>query len=180
MVIKNGDVLAFSGKWFFSKLIQFWTKDKISHVGLAIWISIEGTDILCVLEAMEGKGVRIVPLSSYFLGKKPPDIYWCPINENQIDRQKVIAFALKNWNREYANIYQFILFMSPRLQWLRRLLGKSLDTDYERWHCSELITNALVEGGYPCDKVPALVSPGDVSRFSCLMCRGPISRDLCR
>jgi hypothetical protein len=176
-MVKNGDVLAFSGKWLFSKLIQFWTRDKISHVGLALWIEVEGAKILCVLEAMEGKGVRLIPLDDYYKSKRPPDIYWCPIDDEIVDRHKVIAFALNNWNREYANIYQFILFMSPRLQWLRKLMGRSLDTNYDKWHCSELVTNALVFGGFPCEKVPALVSPGDVSRFSCLKCGGPVPRD---
>ena len=70
--IQNGDVLAFGyvRNSFFSQLISLWTRSRVSHVGIAIRFY----GRLCVIEALEGRGVRVFPLSKLLRdGRK---IYW--------------------------------------------------------------------------------------------------------
>lgn len=61
--IRNGDVLMASGSYMFSKLIQKATNSCWSHV--AFVMRLDEIDRVMVLESIEGKGVRTVPLSEY-------------------------------------------------------------------------------------------------------------------
>lgn len=61
--IKSGDVLLASGNYMFSKLIQKATDSCWSHV--AFVMRLDEIDRLMVLESIEGKGVRTIPLSEY-------------------------------------------------------------------------------------------------------------------
>jgi hypothetical protein len=61
--IRNGDVLMASGSYMFSKLIQKATHSCWSHV--AFVMRLDEIDRVMVLESIEGKGVRTVPLSEY-------------------------------------------------------------------------------------------------------------------
>jgi len=55
--IKSGDILAWSGSSFFSNTVKVLTKSQYSHIGIA-W-RVNGK--LLIVEALEGKGVRIFP-----------------------------------------------------------------------------------------------------------------------
>jgi Permuted papain-like amidase enzyme, YaeF/YiiX, C92 family len=61
--IQNGDLLLASGDYAFSKLIQRATASVWSHV--AFVLRIEELDRVMVLESIEGRGVRVLPLSEY-------------------------------------------------------------------------------------------------------------------
>jgi len=61
--IKSGDILLCSGRYFFSELIQKATGSCWSHV--AYLMRLNGIDRVMVLESIEGKGVRTIPLSDY-------------------------------------------------------------------------------------------------------------------
>ena len=166
--IKTGDVLAFKGTWLISRAIQAWTRKPYSHVGLALWLKtdFETKERLCVLEAMEGLGVRIVPLS-HALGKywkKGGKAYWCPL---LLPRgYDAVKFAQDHWDEAYVSLYQLLLAASPSLQYLRSL--RTNYTDFEGWHCSELVTRSLMSIGYQHDKKPEFTTPGEVVEFSCL------------
>lgn len=57
--IKSGDLLAWSTSSAIGRLIRMWTGQTYSHVGIA-WVVGER---VFVIEAMDGIGVRIMPLS---------------------------------------------------------------------------------------------------------------------
>lgn len=61
--IKSGDILLASGNYMFSKLIQKATGSCWSHV--AFVMRLDEIDRVMVLESIEGKGVRTIPLSEY-------------------------------------------------------------------------------------------------------------------
>jgi hypothetical protein len=179
--IKTGDVLTCQGTWLISRGIQLLTRETVSHVGIAVWVHLNGkAKHLCMFEAMEGRDVGIVPLRETLeknLWKAGGRMWWSKINDPAISGYNVMDFCIKNWGAEYANKYQFIVGMSRLIRYLRTKMGKSLDTDPDRWHCSELVTRAFMEQGYKHDKEPALTTPGDVSRFACLSTPIELTRD---
>lgn len=63
--IKTGDVFFTAEKALFSRLIRFFTKSTVSHVGMFVILE---ERVFCV-ESMEGFGVRTIPASE-LLGKK--------------------------------------------------------------------------------------------------------------
>lgn len=165
--IQTADVISMTGKRPFSKAVQLVTKNKKSHVGLAAWLSFNGgRRRLCVFEALEGKGVGFRPLSHILKLNIP--VYWHQIIDPTIDRYGMMNFCLERWGESYADWYQFLIYLSPTIKYLRTLLGKSLDSHPARWHCAELVTTALVNQGFQWFKDPVLTTPGDVAKFSCL------------
>lgn len=170
--IQTGDILACAGPWNFSRFIRFMTKSDTSHVGVACWIQFNtGQKRLCIFEAIEGVGVRINPLHHYLRTVFWPNnakMWWLPITDGKIKGAGIMDYCLQAWGQGYVGPYQFIVGMSPLLQRIRRWLGKSLDIDKHRYHCSELVTKALMSQGYQHTKEPALTAPGEVIKFSCL------------
>lgn len=61
-LIRNGDIMLFSGTEPFSRIIQHFTDSRWSHVGF-IW-RMEEIDRIMLLESVEKAGVRAVSLSS--------------------------------------------------------------------------------------------------------------------
>lgn len=61
--LESGDILLASGKYVFSKLIQKATDSCWSHV--AFVMRLDEIERVMVLESIEGKGVRTIPLSEY-------------------------------------------------------------------------------------------------------------------
>lgn len=61
--LTHGDLLLCSGEYMFSKLIQKATKSPWSHV--AFILKLEEIDRVMVLESVEDRGVRTIPLSEY-------------------------------------------------------------------------------------------------------------------
>ena len=58
--IKTGDFYFSSGRSFVSRVISFFTRSKISHVGVFFWIG----NRLMVAESTMGSGVRIIPFTN--------------------------------------------------------------------------------------------------------------------
>lgn len=174
--IKTGDVLTFRGKWFSSKLIRWWTKQNVSHVGFALWLRFgeETEDRLCILESMEPGGIRILPLSIVF--NNYGIMYWQKLIG--LDGHEVIGWALQQWGKPYASWLQFLSIISPRIRKLREKLGFAEKVGEERFHCSELVTRALEFGGYEHNKEPAFTTPGDVQIFPCLTLPAEVWRNV--
>ena len=61
--LADGDLLLCSGEYMFSKIIQKATKSPWSHV--AFILRLESIDRVMVLESIEDRGVRTIPLSEY-------------------------------------------------------------------------------------------------------------------
>jgi hypothetical protein len=127
-----------------------------------------------MFEAMEGRDVRIVPADyaiEHDYWAKGGDIFWQKIVDPEINGTKVWDFCYSHWGDGYANKYQFVVYMSWLLKYIRAKRGKSMDTNDTKWHCSELVSRGFEEQGCELPKIPALMSPGDVSRLKCLGAR---------
>jgi hypothetical protein len=167
--IATGDVFTFSGYWLVSKAIQWWTHQAASHSGIAVWLKIgnETRDRLCILEAMEPGGIRILPASVLLpqYWSNNGRVFW---QKNNVDGMKTTEWALEQWGRPYASWLQFLTIMSPTFQAFRRKIGLPLKVGTGRYHCSELVTNSLIAGGFKYDSDPSFATPGDVQKFTCL------------
>ncbi len=172
--IENGDVLLFRGSLLHSRIIQRWTKSVYSHVGLALWIRTDGVKRLMVIEAMEGRGVQLYPLSEYL--QKGDHVDWFAITEDSIQRDKVVAWAMARLGRDYASPWQFLRSFGFFTKRLANLLGLATKVDPNRWFCSWFAAQALRAGGWvppESERLPPEQStPGDISLYSCLQRRG--------
>lgn len=172
--ITNGDLLFFRGKLLHSRIIQRWSRSVYSHVGIAHWIKSDGVSRLAVVEAMEGKGIRLFPLRRYL--EQGDDVDWYQVTDKSINRDKVVAWAMDRWGKQYARPRQFIRsFVTVPLL---NSLGIATKLDNDRWFCSQFSTEALMNGGWTpaADDMikPELAAPGDVAMFSCLHRQGPL------
>ena len=163
--IRNGDILAFRGNRCFSWLIKFRTLSRVSHVGIAIWFN----NRLCCLEAMEGSGVRLFPVSKFIEDGDWVD--WYEPYDESVSRKQMVKYGLTCWGKRYASIWQFIRSWSIVC---RRYFDKNLaapDTNQERFFCSEVVMAEHKEGGYDgegYERPPARTSPGDIVELPCL------------
>ena len=97
--INNGDVLAFGyvRTSIFSQLISLVTRSRISHVGIAIRFY----GRLCVIEALEGHGVRVFPIST--LLREGRKIWWYQLRfpHSKLRRFELCEFALRHWGKRF-------------------------------------------------------------------------------
>lgn len=170
--VKTGDVFTFAGSWLMSKAIRWWTNQPVSHTGLAIWLKIgeESRDRLCILEAMEPGGCRLLPMSYLFpqYWGSDTNIYWQSITDQSVSGTKAVEWALEQWGKPYASWLQFLTIMSPAFKKFRQKIGLPLKVGTDRYHCSELVTHSLIAGGFKFSSDPSLMTPGDVQKFTCL------------
>ncbi len=97
--IRDGDVLMYRGRTIPSRVIQWATRSRYSHAGLAAWWN----GRLMVLEAV-GRGVVVTPLSAnvrHYHG----DVEWftCVEDIPDADRHRMIEFAQQELGKEYAH-----------------------------------------------------------------------------
>lgn len=180
-LIRTGDICLFRrSPTLFGRFIRLWTQSPFSHVGIALWVIVDGTRRLCILEALEGVGVRLFPMDRYLEECHASGclIDWYQVVDSEINRDRVAGYALQQWGRPYATPWQFVWSWGLLSGWWRRLRGLPVDTDPERWFCSELVTAALRHAGYVPesgdDSEPAATEPGAVALFPCLQRRGAI------
>jgi len=172
--ITDGDLLFFRGRLLHSRIIQRWSRSVFSHVGIAHWIRSAGVERLAVVEAIEGHGVRLYPLSVSL--ERGDDVDWFQITDDSIAGDRVVGWAMARWGKRYATARQFVRsFLSIRLATWLGLPTRLAD---DRWFCSWFAAEALRAGGWqpPDDDTirPELAAPGDVALFSCIQRKGPL------
>jgi hypothetical protein len=157
---RTGDLALFSGRRLWSRLIRLRSGSEWSHVG--VFVEVEGQ--LWIVEALEGKGVRIVR----------PYVWqqWrghCAIGRvDGLDgeqRQEIKRFLLHRIGEEYASPRQFVRSFSWVWRRISRAWKLKTDLHAERWFCSELAAFALMLVGVPKFGVPAETTPGDLARL---------------
>lgn len=161
--LKSGDLVFFRGYRLWSKIIQFRSRSKWSHVGIIVKIQ----DWTMVLEAIEGGGVRLVPFFVWTNWRGEIGIY--KVNNaygKLLTNTVILEFGLPKCGQQYASTRQFIRSFSCVWHWITKRFRLSSDIDKERWFCSELVSTLLQENGYPIGKSPQELTPGDVSRLS--------------
>lgn len=160
------DIVAFSGRRVWSRVIELRSLSQFSHVGIVC--EIDGDD--WVIEALEGKGVRLVPLrcwmqwdgefKAFALADPESGIPYCGVL-----RQRVINFAAKRIGQEYASPLQLVRSFGFVTRWLCRVLRLRVDLEADRWFCSELVAAALYSAGLFIPRDAAQMAPGDVVRL---------------
>jgi hypothetical protein len=198
--IQTGDVFLFQGSSIFGRLVKLRTLSRYSHAGIALRVKADGCTRVCVLEALEPHGVRMFPLDQYLEGKDRVD--WFAITEDyvympqvplvgepgtdpeirlpddgRINREKMAAYALKQWGRRYAWRQLFWSF-SITGRFLRYLFRWNLtQREKGKFFCSELVAHALAHAGYRTEDglTPIQTTPEDVSRYPCLQRRGELT-----
>ena len=173
-VIRTGDFAFFRGRRLYARLIQMRTCSVFSHVGIFVWIGHGATQRLSIIEAMEGRGVQLLPCSCILTRDGSVDWYRLnarPADGFEIDREAVAGFAMRQWGRRYASVWQFFRSFGFSIP---KFFGGPADTDPDRYFCSELAAEALAAGGYrdPEINVPAGCAPEVISRLACLQRRG--------
>lgn len=184
--ILTGDVLLFRGRAsLWGAAIKLRTLSRFSHVGIALRIRVGHSSHLCVIEAKEGVGVRVMPLE-WMLRHYRGEIDWFSLRTHPYDqemanhsRERVAGFLLDHWGSRYASAWQFIraFFVTGRA--IGRWLGLPIDADPDRFFCSEAVAEALSAGGF-CGgdligAAPQELSPGDIAEFTCLQRMGTLT-----
>lgn len=154
--IENGDVLTFEGKAVFSRIVQWWSGSPISHIGVAYYLPVNGTRYLCSIEAMEGKGLRIVPL--HLIWGEYVNVWVQKHDQNPIE---VVDRMVNLLNDRYANKKQFLLMASKLWRWVRTKIGFPIDTSRTSWHCAEAVAYCLDFK----EKPQCLFTPAEISNL---------------
>lgn len=127
--IESGTVIAWRGTSLYSKIVQIFTRSSFSHVGIAV----EFGGKLFVIEAKEGKGVRLTPLFTrlpfYILipGRNCVVHEWTEATER---------LALTKIGDKYSI-----------LKCIKAYLKKKLKIN-NKWECAEFVSYVLNSMGY--------------------------------
>ncbi|MGA9121173.1 MAG: YiiX/YebB-like N1pC/P60 family cysteine hydrolase [Bacteroidota bacterium] len=162
--IKNGDVLMYRGRSLESRIIQWATRSRYSHAGLAVWWN----DRLMVMEAV-GRGVIVTALSKNVVSY-PGDVEWFTSVEElpDEDRQRMVEFAQQELGKDYA-LWRAILLG------FRLLLQHDVDKRDRlrreaRLFCSHYVAETYNAIGKDLKKGVSdrFMSPGDIASSSIL------------
>lgn len=174
--IRTGDLLFFRGHSLWSWLIKLWTRSRVSHVGRAAWGEFCGERILFVVEAVEGVGVRLARVDD--LLRHGEQIDWYRLRTRLPDRtlqpEVGVRYLLSLVGRSYASPWQFVRAFSVGGRLVGRWLDLPVDTDPERFFCSEAVAASLLRDGYEDSSLgdPASLNPGDLQELPCLQAEG--------
>lgn len=162
----TGDLIFFAGRSAWSNLIRLRSLSTFSHVGMIY----EYRGQNWVIESLEGKGVRLVPLSVWSdwarRGMGRYAIFKLQATDEQ--RQMAVEFCLSRVGFEYASPRQFVRSFGWLTRKVSRWLGLPEDENAKRYFCSELIAAALKYAGLKIPKPPVRMTPGDVALLSYL------------
>ena len=164
--IQTGDVLLFSGRSWWSRVIRARTRSRWSHVGIAVRLltPLSITTRCFVIEALEGAGVRVVPFESW--QQWDGEIQRLSPSLNAERRLDMVRFALQHWGCPYSSPLQFVRSFGLLTTWIcRKLRLTRVDLERRRFFCSELVAGALHAAGCKLPKPPAAMSPADVAEF---------------
>lgn len=167
MQIETGDLLFFRGQSLWSRIIRWRSRSEYSHVGIALRTG-HPLPELCVIEAIEGHGVRLVPFQVWLDWGCEIDVF----SVKHVHRQQTLGEAVKHLGCQYASPIQFVRSWGLLARRLARWLGRPADTDRQRFFCSELVATALQAGGATLPMSPAAMTPGDVSTLEILQHKG--------
>lgn len=111
-LIKNGDVVFIKNdKGPFSKIIRYFTFSRYSHVGIAVWVTIEHERRLMMVEAQGGTKKRIINMSTYDGNEmdvfRSPNHVWKDISVEVMGRLGIVEYG---WIQAiYVGIREFFM-----------------------------------------------------------------------
>ncbi|MFY7964535.1 MAG: YiiX/YebB-like N1pC/P60 family cysteine hydrolase [Chitinophagaceae bacterium] len=159
--LQTGDLIFCSGNYFFSKLIQKFTKSVWSHVGIVY--RDEALGRILILESEKIFGVRFAPLSKYlkdYHGKNKPykgKIVVARINP-QISitlLQNAISYGMDELTKPYDN-WEVIRIG------IRTIFGITRRENNRNYICSELVQECFKKAGITFNDNDTKISPDDI------------------
>lgn len=124
--IETGDVFGTASPALFSRIIRLFTKSKISHTGVFLWIE----NRLFICEMLEWKGCRLIPASNRFSSS----FYWGKTT-TKLSEKEIISNCLDDVGRvEYSMI--------------GAILAPFIDTSSSNNICSEF-TAKVIDWKFP-------------------------------
>lgn len=163
--LRSGDLVFCSGSYFFSGLIQKFTRSVWSHVGVVY--RDDNLERIFVLESETMIGVRLVPMSKYlrdYHGRNRPYKGQIVVGRvaPELDASRVrqaISFGMDELTRPYDN------FEIVRIA-LRILFRIGRRTRDRKYICSELVYDCFRKAGVSFKLGDKFVSPDDIWRDS--------------
>ncbi len=124
--IRSGDLLAWSGRSWGGRIVRHWTGERISHVGMALWVGPR----LFAIEARPGIGVTMRLLSTAL------PLEWSPLELPDQQWRQAEDHALQALGRGYSWLDAILagLGLPPR-QW-------------DKYQCAELVAELLARAGW--------------------------------
>ena len=159
--IKSGDVLMYQGHTLPSRIIQWATRSRYSHAGLAAWWN----NRLMVMQAV-GKGVVVTPISQS-IRSYHGRVEWFTSAEDIPDAQRLhlqmIEFAQRELGKEYA-LWR-TLFLGVRVLLQRDRASKDKLRREERLFCSHYVAETYSAIGRDLKKGVSdrFMSPSDIA-----------------
>jgi len=161
--LRSGDLAFCSGSYFFSGLIQRFTRSVWSHVGIVY--RDDHLRRLFILESETGIGVRLVPISKYlrdYHGRRRPyrgQIVIGRVNPEPSDAQamQAVNFGMDMLTKPYDNFE--ILRIAMRIVFR---VGRR--TQDRKFICSELVDECFRAVGVRFARRDNYISPDDIWR----------------
>tara|TARA_R110000796_G_scaffold121645_3_gene235940 strand:+ start:126 stop:707 length:582 start_codon:yes stop_codon:yes gene_type:complete len=156
--MKPGDLIAFGGMGWLSKIIKFFTMSHVSHVGIVMDWQEHGRVMVMESTTLNGvKGVQINRLSErirHYNGH----VWWMPLN--RVARKRVSIRALKTflWTQD-GKKYDTKQAIKSAIPFYTR-------ENSDRMFCSELVAGAYKKSGIATVCNPSEMTPEDVCRLS--------------
>jgi len=159
--LQTGDLIFCSGNYFFSRLIQKFTKSTWSHVGIIY--KDEALDRILVLESEKVFGVRFAPLSKYlkdYHGKNKPYKGYVVLARIHPEipltsLQKAVSYGMDELTKPYDN-WEIIRIAI-------RILFKITRREHNRSYiCSELVQECFNNAGIKFLDNDTKISPEDI------------------
>ena len=166
--IKNGDVIMYTGKKIFARLISWLTRSPYSHAGIAVWWN----ERLMVMEAVM-RGVTIAPLScNIFQHHRNVEWFTCKKEISEEDRLRMVIFAQEELGKSYAR-WKAVLF-GLRVLFKRDLSKKDELRMENKLFCSQYVAQIYNSIGLDLKKnrEDRFMSPGDIAKSPLLEKRG--------
>ncbi|HET9976734.1 MAG TPA: YiiX/YebB-like N1pC/P60 family cysteine hydrolase [Burkholderiaceae bacterium] len=159
--LRSGDLLFCSGSYFFSGLIQRFTKSVWSHVGIVY--RDEYLQRVFLLESETGIGVRLVPISKYlrdYHGRRRPyrgQIVVARVHPAPGDEQfkQAVSFGMDLLTKPYDNFE--ILRIAARIVFR---VGRRFQD--RKFICSELVDECCRTAGVRFARRDNYISPQDI------------------
>jgi len=159
--LRTGDMVFWSGTYFFSKAIRMVTQSVWSHVGMIY--KDEFLDRIFILESETMIGVRLAPLSKYlkdYHGRRRPyrgRMFVARLDPEAAEEalKKAISFGMDQLTKPYDNWE--ILRIAIRI-----LLGLGRKSRDRKYICSELVYEAFHKAGVEFAYNNRSISPDDL------------------
>jgi hypothetical protein len=159
--LKTGDLVFCSGNYFFSRIIQRFTKSMWSHVGIVYYDT--SLDRMLILESEKLYGVRVAPLSKYikdYHGKNRPykGIIAIARIEPELNLEEIkkgISFGMDELTKPYDDWE--ILRIAFRILFN---IGKRVKD--RKYICSELVQVCFQQMGILFNYNNKIISPDDI------------------